>query len=243
MSSFTSVYTSLPSLYPSTLSSVFPSFIPPPSFPLSHPICSAQHPPYPHAPLTAYFCLICPHCKVDCHQRGESKAGPGSVFVIVISNVIHFNFQSFCPFSPVLQPPYSPFFHGIPIMGICQFCFSLCLSLSFILTSSLQTPIGYYPVSCLPQTSATQNAIFPRPHLWWDPNERSLIFCSKRNGVVSPILNIVIFPRRARLLLRRSFSPPPHQGDADDQMFPLLLPPSPPISDECICVHVYVFGL
>uniref|UniRef100_A0A3B4UDP1 5-cytosine rRNA methyltransferase NSUN4 n=1 Tax=Seriola dumerili TaxID=41447 RepID=A0A3B4UDP1_SERDU len=29
----------------------------------------------PSAPLTAYFCLICPHCKVDCYQRGESKEG------------------------------------------------------------------------------------------------------------------------------------------------------------------------
>lgn len=111
MSSFTSVYTSLPSLYPSLLSSCPSTFAAafPSSFPRSHPIHSAQHPP-PHtppppAPLTAYFCLICPHCKVDCYQRGESKEGPGSVSVIVIFNVINFNFQSFPAPTPVLQPP------------------------------------------------------------------------------------------------------------------------------------------
>lgn len=139
----------------------FPSFIPPLS---SHPQCSATTPsPPPHAPLTAYFCLICPHCKVDCYQRGESKAGPGSVSVIIIFNVINFNFQSFCPLFSSPPPPPS-FSHGIPIMGICQFCFPLSFSPSFILTRSLQTPIGYYPVSRLPQTSATQNAIFSLPH-------------------------------------------------------------------------------
>lgn len=164
MSSFTSVYTSLPSLYPSTFLHS-PSLIP-------STVLSTRHlaPPLPsHAPLTAYFCLICPHCKVDCYQRGESKAGPGSVSVIVIFNVINFNFQSFCPLPPppprsstslVLPPP--------PLKAYPSWEFvnsvSLCLSLSFILTPSLQTPIGYYPVSCLPQTSAAQNAIFSRPH-------------------------------------------------------------------------------
>lgn len=154
----------------------FPSFIPPLS---SHPQCSAPRPPpHPMPPpppplLTAYFCLICPHCKVDCYQRGESKAGPGSVSVIVIFNVINFNFQSFCP-----PPPFFPLlFFNLPPPPLLpppsllahpswEFVNSVspCLSLSFILTPSLQTPIGYYPVSCLPQTSATQNAIFSRPH-------------------------------------------------------------------------------
>lgn len=134
-------------LPPSPLLSLLhsPSLIP--STVLSNP------PSLHHAPLTAYFCLICPHCKVDCYQRGESKAGPGSVSVIVISNVINFNFQSYCPPHPMAHPSWE-FVNSV----------SLCLSLSFILTPSLQTPIGYYPVSCLPQTSATQNAIFSRPH-------------------------------------------------------------------------------
>lgn len=124
-----------------------PSLIP--STVLSAHLCAP--PPPPIQPLTAYFCLICPHCKVDCYQRGESKAGPGSVSVIVIFNVRNFNFQSFYtslpPFSPLFfnisLPPPPPPLVAHPSWEFVNFV-SLCLSLSFILS-----PNTYWLLSCL----------------------------------------------------------------------------------------------
>lgn len=196
MSSLTSVYTSLPSLYPCTFAAAFP-----PSFPLSHPIHSAQHPPPrlppPSRPPNSLFLFDLPSLQGWLLPKRGEQSGTWNCLRHSHFQCHKFQFPIFLPFfsPPVLQPPSSspppPSLMAYPSWEFVN-SVSLCLSLSFILTPSLQTPIGYYPVSCLPQTSATQNAIFPRPHLWWDPNERSLIFCSKRNGVVSPILNIVI---------------------------------------------------
>lgn len=167
MSSFTSVPSSYPSLLPlpapqSPLLSLLHSLSLIPST-----VCT---PPHPHPPNysthpTAYFCLSCPHCKVECYQRRESKEGPGSVSVIVIFNVINFNFQSSGLLCLLLSPPPTPS-HPLllPIMGICQFC----LSLSFpLIHSDCLSPNTYWLLSCLmcSPTSATQNAIFPRPHL------------------------------------------------------------------------------
>lgn len=80
-------------------------------------------------------------------------------------------------FPPVLHPSSPPpsrrSHHGnLSILFLSVFLFpSLHLS---------KTHIGYYPIVRLPRTSAAQNAIFTQTHLWWDPNERSLIFCSKK---------------------------------------------------------------
>lgn len=144
MSSFLYVYAFLPSLNPSpcpvTLAAFF-TFCPP-----SHLQCSMP------ATSTAYFCLICPHCKVDCHQRGKNREEPGSVFIIVIFNVINFNFQSFLSFPPLKKSLPTTLFLLHPSW---EFVKSVSLCLSFLIHSDSLSP--KHLLAIIP------SHVFPRP--------------------------------------------------------------------------------
>lgn len=150
MSSFTSVYTppshpSIPPLYPSPLSlhlrRCSPSFIP--SF-SSHPQCSAPTAPLPPNSL---FLFDLPSLQGWLLPKRAEQRGTWLCLHHSHFQCHKFQFPIFLLlFFLVLQHPPPPCSYGVPIMGICQFCFSL--SFPLIHSDSL-SPNTYWLLSCL----------------------------------------------------------------------------------------------
>lgn len=119
-------------------------------------------------------------------------------------------------------------------MGICQFCFSL--SFSLIHSDSL-SPNTYWLLSCLmssPDFCHTECNFPPAASVMRSKWKIINILLKKKWSCVS-YFKYCHFPPRARLPLRCSFSPPPHQGDADDHIFFCYCPP-PQLLYVCMCM-------
>lgn len=223
MSSFPSAYTSLPSLYPSRCLTTFVALFPP-SFPLSHPIHSAQH-PSPFCPPNSLFLFDLPSLQgwllpKRAEQRGTWLRLRHSHF-----QCHKFQFPIFLLLFSLLQPPSSPFSHGYTHHGNLSILF-LCL-FSLIHSDSL-SPNTYWLLSCL--TSAPDfffchtECNFPPAASVMRSKWKIINILFREKWSCVSYFKYCYFPSPCSSAIETLLSPLAHQGDADDHFSPVALP-------------------
>lgn len=245
MSSFTSVYTppshpSIPPLYPSPCLSTFAAAFPP-SFPLSHPIHSAQRPP-PLCPPNSLFLFDLPSLQGWLLPKRAEQRGTWLCLCHSHFQCHKFQFPIFLLFFFLFfnTPPPSLFSYGVPIMGICQFCFSLSFPL---IHSDALSPNTYWLLSSLmssPDFCHTECNFLPAASVMRSKWKIINILFQKKWSCVS-YFKYCYFPS----LYSPAIEMLPLTSNTSEKCrwshFFLLVHTHTLPSDECTCVHAYVF--